>query len=81
MVTGIAGDAGRGWYSRHDKAFSLDPMPLGKLIRSVAKAFPLLDFCCWSTTQKSSGFSITYLVQDRCNLLFYWGMQRQKEKK
>lgn len=51
MASGIVGDAGRGWYSRHDATVSLDPKPLGKLIRSLAKAFPLLDFCCWSTIQ------------------------------
>jgi hypothetical protein len=51
MATGIVGDAGRGWYSRHDTTVSLDPKPLGKLIRSLAKVFPLLDFCCWSTIQ------------------------------
>jgi hypothetical protein len=51
MATGIVGDAGRGWYSHHDKSISLDPKPLAKLIRTVTKAFPLLDFCCWSTIQ------------------------------
>ena len=51
MTTGLVGDAGRGWYSRHNKPVSLDPKPVAKLIRAVAKAFPLLDFCCWSTIQ------------------------------
>ncbi len=51
MATGIVGDAGRGWYSRHDKSISLDPKPITKLIRTVTKAFPLLDFCGWSTIQ------------------------------
>ena len=51
MASGIVSDAGRGWYSRHDKPVSLDPKPVAKIIRAVKKAFPLLDFCCWSTLQ------------------------------
>jgi len=51
MATGIVSDAGRGWYSRHKKRISLDPKPVAKIIREVKKAFPLLDFCCWSTVQ------------------------------
>lgn len=51
MAAGIVSDAGRGWYSRHDKPVSLDPKPVAKIIREVKKAFPLLDFCCWSTVQ------------------------------
>jgi hypothetical protein len=51
MATGIVSDAGRGWYSRHEKRISLDPKPVAKIIREVKKAFPLLDFCCWSTVQ------------------------------
>lgn len=51
MATGIVQDAGRGWYSRHEKTVSLDPKPLAKIIRTMAKAFPLLDFYCWSTVQ------------------------------
>jgi len=51
MKAGIVGDAGRGWYSRHTKLVNLDPKPVAKIIREVKKAFPLLDFCCWSTVQ------------------------------
>jgi hypothetical protein len=51
MATGIVTNAGRGWYSRHTKPVSLDPKPVAKIIRDVKKAFPLLDFCCWSTVQ------------------------------
>lgn len=51
MAAGIVQDAGRGWYSRHEEPVSLDPKPLAKIIRTVEKAFPLLDFCCWSTVQ------------------------------
>jgi hypothetical protein len=51
MSAGIVSDAGRGWYSRHTKPVSLDPKPVYKIIREVGKAFPLLDFCCWSTVQ------------------------------
>jgi len=51
MASGIVADAGRGWYSRHEKPVRLDPKPVAKLIRAVEKAFPLLEFCCWSTVQ------------------------------
>ncbi len=51
MSSGIVSNAGRGWYSRHTKPLSLDPKPVAKIIRAVKKAFPLLDFCCWSTVQ------------------------------
>jgi hypothetical protein len=51
MATGIVSDAGRGWYSRHLQPVTLDPKPVAKIIREVKKAFPLLDFCCWSTLQ------------------------------
>lgn len=51
MEAGIVSDAGRGWYSRHTNPVSLDPKPVAKIIREVKKAFPLLDFCCWSTIQ------------------------------
>ena len=51
MKAGIVTDAGRGWYSRHRQPVTLDPKPVAKLIREVKRAFPLLDFCCWSTVQ------------------------------
>jgi len=51
MSSGIVADAGRGWYSRHTKPVSLDAKPVAKIIREVKKAFPLLDFCCWSSVQ------------------------------
>jgi hypothetical protein len=51
MAAGIVTDAGRGWYCRHRQAVSLDSKPVAKIIREVKKAFPLLDFCCWSTLQ------------------------------
>ncbi|SNB47475.1 DUF6577 family protein [Geobacter sp. DSM 9736] len=51
MSSGIVSDAGRGWYSHHTKPVNLDPKPVAKIIRAVKKAFPLLDFCCWSTVQ------------------------------
>ena len=51
MATGIVTDAGRGWYSRHQQSVTLDPKPVDRIIREVKKAFPLLDFCCWSTVQ------------------------------
>lgn len=51
MADGIVNDAGRGWYSRYNKRVDLNSKPVGKIIREVNKAFPLLDFCCWSTLQ------------------------------
>ncbi len=51
MSKGVVSDAGRGWYSRHDQPVFLDHAPVAKLVRVVKKAFPLLDFCCWSTVQ------------------------------
>ena len=51
MKAGIVSNAGRGWYSRHISPVCLDPKPVAKIIRAVKKAFPLLDFCCWSTVQ------------------------------
>jgi hypothetical protein len=43
--------AGRGWYSSLSETVSLEPKPVAKLIRTVEKAFPLLDFTVWSTAQ------------------------------
>ena len=48
---GLILDAGRGWYSRFSEPVPLDPKPVAKLIRTVEKAFPLLDFTVWSTAQ------------------------------
>jgi len=68
MATGIVSDAGRGWYSRHTKPVSLDPKPVSKIIREVKKAFPLLDFCCWSTVQFNT-FAQHLIAQS--TILFY----------
>lgn len=62
MSSGLVSDAGRGWYSRHTKPVSLDPKPVAKIIREVKKAFPLLDFCCWSTVQFNS-FALHLIAQ------------------
>jgi len=51
VTQGLVSDAGRGWYSRHTKRVALDPKPVAKLVRTVEKAFPLLDFAVWSTAQ------------------------------
>jgi hypothetical protein len=51
VAKGLIHDAGRGWYSRLSERVVLDPKPVAKLIRAVQKAFPLLDFCVWSTVQ------------------------------
>jgi len=48
---GLIYDAGRDWYSRLSERVTLDPKPVGKLVRAVEKAFPLLDFAVWSTAQ------------------------------
>jgi len=48
---GIIHNAGRGWYSRYPDPVKLDAAPVQKLIRTMKKAFPLLDFCAWSTAQ------------------------------
>lgn len=51
---GIIHDAGRGWYSRLAEPVRLAPKPVAKLIRTVERAFPLLEFTCWSTEQIAS---------------------------
>jgi len=49
MSEGLIYDAGRGWYSRISQPFKIDTAPVKKLINKIKKAFPLLDFSCWST--------------------------------
>lgn len=51
VAKGLLHDAGRGWYSRLSERVVVDPKPVAKLVRAVEKAFPLLDFCVWSTVQ------------------------------
>jgi len=51
MRGGVIHDAGRGWYSRIAKPCALATKPVARLSKEVAKAFPLLDFTCWSTEQ------------------------------
>lgn len=51
MTSGIVGNAGRGWYSRHLSSIQCDSEPVESLIEVVRKEFPLLDFCSWATTQ------------------------------
>jgi hypothetical protein len=46
-------DAGRGWYSRISKPFSLNTQAVEKLVIDLEEQFPLLDFSCWSTNQIS----------------------------
>jgi hypothetical protein len=48
---GIIHDAGRGWYSRLTEPVKLDVQHVAKLVKTVEKAFPLLDFTVWSTAQ------------------------------
>ena len=48
---GLIHDAGRGWYSRLSEPAKLDLSMCSKLVKAVEKAFPMLDFTVWSTTQ------------------------------
>jgi hypothetical protein len=54
MRGGVILDAGRGWYSRIAEPCVLNMKPVARLSKEVAKAFPLLDFTCWSTEQLRS---------------------------
>ncbi|HCE42252.1 MAG TPA: hypothetical protein DET40_01725 [Lentisphaeria bacterium] len=51
MSAGVIHDAGRGWYSGIAEPFKLDTGPVKDFIRRVEKAFPHLEFSCWSTEQ------------------------------
>ncbi|MCF7853494.1 MAG: hypothetical protein K9N51_01755 [Candidatus Pacebacteria bacterium] len=51
MSKGIVHDAGRGWYSSIAQPFELDTQPVADIVQRLNKAFPLLDFSCWSTRQ------------------------------
>jgi hypothetical protein len=48
---GAIHQAGRAWYSSLATPFDLDTTPVQPLARDLAKAFPLVDFSCWSTAQ------------------------------
>lgn len=48
---GLIHDAGRGWYSRLSEPVKLDVKLISKLVKTVEKAFPLLEFAAWSTAQ------------------------------
>jgi len=54
MRGGVIHDAGRGWYSRIAEPCVLNNKPVARLSKEVARAFPLLDFTCWSTEQLRS---------------------------
>lgn len=47
----IIHSAGKGWYSSLSECVQLDTEPASSLVEIVEKAFPLLDFSTWSTTQ------------------------------
>lgn len=51
MKKGIVHDAGRGWYSRIAATVALNTNPIKRIISRIEKAFPLLEFSCWSTEQ------------------------------
>lgn len=48
---GLIHDAGRGWYSRLSEPVKLDVKLISKLVKTLEKSFPLLDFAVWSTAQ------------------------------
>src|ERR1035438_6032897 len=48
---GLIFAAGRGWYSTLATPFTLNREPVAGLVQELDKAFPLLDFSCWSTEQ------------------------------
>jgi len=48
---GILHDAGKGWYSSLNEPAHLDPEAHAALVEALEKAFPLLEFSVWSTTQ------------------------------
>jgi len=49
--TGLVFSAGRGWYSSLARTFTLDGEPVASLVQELTKAFPLVEFSCWSTEQ------------------------------
>ena len=51
VAQGLLHDAGRGWYSRLAEPFVLNGKPVAVLLRTLEKAFPQLEFSCWSTEQ------------------------------
>ena len=51
MKNGIVCDAGRGWYSCIVNPCTLNTKPIKWSITRIEKAFPLLEFSCWSTEQ------------------------------
>ena len=51
MRTDVLHDAGRGWYSALPQRLLVNPAPVSAVVARVEKAFPLLDFTCWSTEQ------------------------------
>ena len=71
MSEGLIHDAGRGWYSRIAEPLILDTAPVKKIITKIKKAFPLLDFSCWSTEQINPymhhllGKSVAFVYMDR----------------
>jgi hypothetical protein len=48
---GLIYDAGRGWYSSLATPFILDREPISSLVQELRRAFPLVEFSCWSTEQ------------------------------
>ncbi len=48
-------DAGRGWYSRLALPFELDASAIHDLAGDLERAFPLVNFTCWSTAEIQGG--------------------------
>lgn len=51
---GILYGAGRGWYSFIRQSSELDRQPVGKIVPTLDKKYPLLSFSVWSTEQLKS---------------------------
>lgn len=58
MAKGVVHDAGRGWYSSIPEPFNLEMPPIKTTIRRIQKAFPLLEFSCWSTQHRRESSDI-----------------------
>jgi hypothetical protein len=48
---GLVFAAGRGWYSSLATPFTLNREPVSGLVQELTRAFPLVEFSCWSTEQ------------------------------
>jgi hypothetical protein len=69
-------EAGRGWYSTIKEKFTLNTMPIEKIVALIKKKFLLLQFSCWSTEQLKGFFHhlpskfVTFVYADKETLQF-----------